>query len=116
MPRIVFARGAHYALPALAGTAYDVISLDWTMDPRAARAATDHRVALQGNMDPCVLYAEPATIRQEVRRMLTAFGPRGHIANLGHGMHPDHDPDHARAFIDAVHELSEALIAEGTAA
>jgi uroporphyrinogen decarboxylase len=56
---------------------------------------------LQGNLDPCVLYAEPSTIRAEVRKMLDAFGPVGHIANLGHGMHPTHDPEHARAFIES---------------
>lgn len=106
VPRIAFAKGAHYALPALSKSAYDVISLDWTMDPRAARDAVGGRMALQGNLDPCALYAPPTTIRREVERMLTAFGPRGHIANLGHGMHPDHDPEHARAFIDAVHDVS----------
>lgn len=111
VPRIVFAKGAHYALPALVDSSYDVISLDWSMSPRAAVRATSGKKALQGNLDPCALYAPPDAIRREVRRMLTAFGPRGHIANLGHGMHPDHDPEHARAFIEAVHEVSETLVA-----
>ncbi len=106
VPRIVFAKGAPYALGALAETRYDVISLDWTMDPHAVREAVGDRAALQGNLDPCALYAPPEAIRRHVRDMLDAFGPRGHIANLGHGMHPDHDPEHARAFIDAVHEVS----------
>ena len=64
------------------------------------------RAALQGNLDPCVLYASPETIRAEVKAMLHAFGPGGHIANLGHGMHPDHDPVHAGVFIEAVQEYS----------
>ncbi len=102
VPRIVFARGAHYALDALAAAGYDVVSLDWTMDPRRARQRVGQGVALQGNLDPCVLYADPPTIRAEVRRMLAAFGPTGHVANLGHGLHPTHDPEHVRAFIDAV--------------
>ena len=109
VPLIVFAKGAHYALDDLAATDYDVIGLDWTMDPQAARQAVGDRAALQGNLDPSALYAPPETIREEVRRMLTSFGPRGHIANLGHGMHPDHDPEHARAFVEAVQEISAEL-------
>lgn len=107
--RIVFARGAHYALDALADAEYDVIGLDWTMSPALARTVVRGRAALQGNLDPAVLYAEPEVIQREVRRMLTEFGPTGHIANLGHGMHPDHDPEHARVFIDAVHDISDEL-------
>ena len=108
VPCIVFARGAHHALKGLAATEYDVIGLDWTMDPVEARKETGDKV-LQGNLDPAVLFARPGTIRTEVRRMLEAFGPRRHIANLGHGMHPNHDPAHARIFVDAVHEFSETL-------
>ena len=108
VPAIVFAKGAPYALGALAKTDYDVISLDWTMDPWAARRVIgEGDTALQGNLDPCALYASPEEIRRCVADMLGRFGRRGHIANLGHGMLPDHDPAHAGAFIDAVHELSE---------
>ncbi len=108
VPLVVFAKGAHYALDELVETDYDVISLDWTMDPEEAREIVGDRVVLQGNLDPCALYAEPAAIRREVQHMLARFGPQRHIANLGHGMHPDHDPDHARAFIEAVQEYSAA--------
>ena len=106
VPAIVFAKGAPYALDALAATDYDAISLDWTMDPRAARDTVGDRVALQGNLDPCALYAAPGEIRRQVDAMLERFGPHAHVANLGHGMLPDHDPAHAAAFVDAVHELS----------
>ena len=106
VPATVFARGAHHGLEALAETAYDVIGLDWTIDPVEARRRVAGRAALQGNLDPCVLYASPETIRAEVRAMIQAFGPGGHIANLGHGMHPDHDPAHAGVFIEAVQEYS----------
>lgn len=109
VPKIVFARGAHYAVEALAAAGYEVLGLDWTMDPAAVRRAVGGRVTLQGNLDPCALYADPEALRCEVRRMLTAFGPHRHIANLGHGMHPDHDPDHAAVFVDAVHTISEEL-------
>lgn len=108
-PRIIFARGAHHALDALADTEFDMIGLDWTIRPPEARRIVGTRAALQGNLDPCVLYAGPSVIREEVRRMLTEFGPIGHVANLGHGMNPDHDPEHARVFIEAVHELSGEL-------
>ena len=109
VPLIVFARGSHYALPELRDAGYDVIGLDWTIDPAVARAALGEEVTLQGNLDPSVLYADPGTIRLRVKRMLERFGPGPLIANLGHGMHPDHDPEHARAFVDAVHAESEAL-------
>ncbi len=108
VPTIVFARSAHYAPALLAVTEFDVISLDWSLDPREVRSAVGEKV-LQGNLDPAVLFAEPDVIRREVRRMLTQFGSDRHIANLGHGMHPDHDPDRARVFVDAVHDISEEL-------
>lgn len=108
-PRIIFARGAHHALDSLADADFDVIGLDWTIRPSEARRIVGGRAALQGNLDPAVLYAEPSVIREEVRRMLQEFGPTGHVANLGHGMNPDHDPERARAFMDAVHEMSEEL-------
>jgi uroporphyrinogen decarboxylase len=63
-------------------------------------------VALQGNLDPCWLYGSPGQIRERTRRMLEAFGGRGHVANLGHGILPDVPVDHARAFVDAVREWS----------
>lgn len=107
VPIIIFPRGAHYAPELFADTRYDVISLDWTMDPADVRRRIGDRLVLQGNMDPAVLFAEPQTIRSEVGRMLERFGRVGHIANLGHGMHPQHDPEHAGIFVDAVHQISE---------
>ena len=88
---VIFARGAHYALEWLSKeTEYDVMSLDWTLDPAEARKRTEGTgIVLQGNADPCLLYAEKETIRGRVEEMLKGFGPRqGYIANLGHGMHP----------------------------
>ncbi len=109
VPRIVFAKGAHYALPALVEAGFDVVGLDWTIDPGAARTMVNGGAALQGNMDPSVLYAKPDVIRAETRSMLEGFGPHAHIANLGHGMNPDHDPERALVFIEAVQELSAKL-------
>ena len=91
----------------IAGCGADCVGLDWTIDIANARQRIGERVALQGNMDPAVLYAPPARIREEVTRILTAYGKgSGHVFNLGHGIHQHVDPDHAKAFIDAVHELS----------
>ena len=73
-----------------------------------ARRRIGDRVALQGNMDPAVLYASPAAIRAEVARILDDFGDHpGHIFNLGHGITPEVDPEHAKVFIEAVVELGE---------
>jgi uroporphyrinogen decarboxylase len=115
VPLVVFARGAHYALDALADTAYDVIGLDWTIMPEAARAIVGERAAVQGNLDPAALFAAPEDIRAHVRRMLEGFaaggaGLTGYIANLGHGMMPSHDPEHAGAFVRAVQEVSQEMV------
>ena len=82
-----------------------MIGVDWQTDAAEARRRLPGRpVALQGNLDPCWLYAPPAMIRERTREMLAAFGGRGHIANLGHGILPDVPVEHARAFVDAVKE------------
>jgi uroporphyrinogen decarboxylase len=105
-PVIVFAPGAGWAIEEIAGTTgADVIGIDWQTEAADARRRLSGRpVALQGNLDPSWLYAPPAEIRLRTHRMLEAFGGRGHVANLGHGIHPDVPPDHARAFIESVHE------------
>jgi len=106
VPVIAFAPGAGWALEEIArATGADVLGIDWQTEAAAAnRRAAPFPVALQGNLDPCWLYAAPAEIRRRTRDMLAAFGGRGHIANLGHGMLPDVPPAHARAFVDAVKE------------
>jgi uroporphyrinogen decarboxylase len=103
-PVIAFAPGAGWALEELAdATRADVIGVDWQTDAADARRRLAGRaVALQGNLDPSWLYAAPPEIAARTRTMLDAFGGRGHIANLGHGIHPDVPVAHARAFVDAV--------------
>jgi uroporphyrinogen decarboxylase len=105
-PVIAFAPGAGWALDEIAdATGADVIGVDWQTDAGEARRRLSGRaVALQGNLDPSWLYAQPQTIRQRTREMLAAFGPTGHIANLGHGILPDVPVEHARAFVQAVQE------------
>ncbi len=105
-PVIAFAPGAGWALEEIARvTGADVLGVDWQTEAGAAnRRAAPFPVALQGNLDPCWLYASPPVIRERTGAMLRAFGGRGHIANLGHGILPDVPVEHARAFVDAVKE------------
>ncbi|KAM9789930.1 uroporphyrinogen decarboxylase [Neosynchiropus ocellatus] len=109
VPLIVFAKDAHYALEDLSQSYYEVIGLDWTIDPRSARERTGGKVSLQGNMDPCALYAPKERISDIVKKMLEDFGTRGHIANLGHGLYPDMDPENVGAFVEAVHQHSKLM-------
>ena len=107
VPVVLFTKGGGQWLEAMADTGCDALGIDWTTDLSDARARVGDRVALQGNMDPSVLYASPERIRQEVATILESFGQgEGHVFNLGHGIHQHVDPDHAGAFVDAVHELS----------
>lgn len=109
VPMIIFAKDAHYALSELSQSGYEVVGLDWTVDPVNARKQVGQGVTVQGNLDPCALYASPDQISDSVRVMLEAFGTQRYIANLGHGMYPDMNPDHLRAFVDAVHKHSEDI-------
>ncbi|WP_461136003.1 uroporphyrinogen decarboxylase [Spirosoma lituiforme] len=104
VPVTVFAKGAFFARHEIGQLSCDVVGLDWNMDPKESRALIPDRV-LQGNLDPCVLYADFAQIRAEVKQMFSDFGHQHYIANLGHGIYPDTDPDKARCFVDAVKEM-----------
>ena len=107
VPVILFTKGGGQWLELLANTGATALGLDWTTDIGQARARVGKQVALQGNMDPTILYAKPERIRAEVAAILASFGKgSGHIFNLGHGITPEVDPVHAGAFIHAVHELS----------
>jgi uroporphyrinogen decarboxylase len=109
VPVILFTKGGGQWLADLAASGADALGVDWTTDLGTARAAVGGRVALQGNLDPAVLYAPPAAIREQVGRVLASYGAgSGHVFNLGHGIHPDVPPEHAGAMVDAVHELSPA--------
>jgi uroporphyrinogen decarboxylase len=107
VPVVLFTKGGGHWAERLARSGCDAIGLDWTVDLGEIRARTNDSVALQGNLDPCVLYASAQRIREEVGRVLESFGHgSGHVFNLGHGITPDVDPEHARAMVEAVHELS----------
>ncbi len=107
VPVILFTKGGGQWAEAIAATGCDGIGLDWTVDLGDIRRRTDDRIALQGNLDPSTLYASPERIREEVARVLASYGHgSGHVFNLGHGITPDVDPEHAGAMVEAVHELS----------
>jgi len=107
VPIVLYMNGGGHVLDDLADSGADVLGIDWKVDLKDAFDRVGHKVALQGNMDPCMLYASPERIAQEVKAMVAAVGDRpGHIFNLGHGILPDMDPDHAKAFVDAVKTYS----------
>jgi len=109
VPVILFTKNGGQWLGDMAKTGCDALGVDWTTDLADARRMVEDRVALQGNMDPCTLYASPERIREEVARVLASYGHgSGHVFNLGHGITPDVDPERPAAMISAVHELSRA--------
>jgi uroporphyrinogen decarboxylase len=112
VPQIVFTKGGGPWLEQIAGSGADVVGVDWTMNLGDARRRVGDRVAIQGNLDPSVLFAAPEQIRAEVQRTLQSFGagaPRpgdGHIFNLGHGISQHTPPDSVAVLVEAVHRLS----------
>ena len=109
-PIVLFGRGAGQWLRELAATGCNALGIDWTVDIGRARREVGDQVALQGNLDPCVLYASPGAIRDRARRLLQAYGPgSGHVFNLGHGLQPRMDPDRVAALVDAVHEFGPSF-------
>jgi uroporphyrinogen decarboxylase len=107
VPVILFTKGGGFWLEKMADTGCDALGIDWTLSLEDARRRVGNRVALQGNLDPSTLYASPARIRAEVGLVLESFGQgSGHVFNLGHGIHPEIDPEHAGVMVEAVHELS----------
>lgn len=107
VPVIFFTKGGGQWLESMAEAGFDCLGVDWTIELKDARARVGAQVALQGNLDPAALYGSPEVIRAEVARTLASFGSgAGHVFNLGHGIHPQVDPAHMRALVEAVHELS----------
>lgn len=109
VPVTLFTKNGGIWLEKIAATGCDAVGLDWTIDIADAKARVGDKVALQGNMDPSMLYAPVERIEQEVATILAGFGAggTGHVFNLGHGIHLDVDPEHAKYFIEAVHRLSK---------
>ncbi|GAB3820367.1 hypothetical protein GCM10028895_20340 [Pontibacter rugosus] len=109
VPVTVFAKGAFFALEDFSKLNCETIGLDWNMEINAARQQVGPNKTLQGNMDPCLLYSSFDTIQHETIKMLKEFGPQRHIANLGHGVYPDTDPEKVKCFIQTVKEYGGAV-------
>ncbi|MEI7842355.1 MAG: uroporphyrinogen decarboxylase [Gallionellaceae bacterium] len=108
IPSIVFTKGGGLWIESIAAIGSDAVGLDWTMDIGIARQKVGDKVALQGNIDPTVLFATPDVIRAEVEKVLSSFGyGSGHVFNLGHGISQFTNPDNAAALVAAVHEFSK---------
>jgi len=101
VPVTVFAKGAFFARKEMSNLKCEVIGLDWNMDISESRRMIPHKT-LQGNLDPCVLYGSFKDIEKYTKKMIKNFGGQKYIANLGHGVYPDTDPDKVKCFIDTV--------------
>ncbi|MES3025011.1 MAG: uroporphyrinogen decarboxylase [Pseudomonadota bacterium] len=110
IPAVVFTKGGGLWLDQIADIGADAVGLDWTVDLARARALVGHKVALQGNLDPAILFASPEQIRAEVERTLDAYGVpgagSGHVFNLGHGISQFTPPESVTAMVEAVHSHS----------
>jgi len=107
VPVVLFTKNGGQWLSEMADTGCDGLGVDWTTDLADARARTQDRVALQGNLDPSVLYGSPESIRAEVQTVLDSYGEGpGHVFNLGHGIHQHVNPEHLGVMVEAVRELS----------
>jgi uroporphyrinogen decarboxylase len=107
VPRILFTKGGGLWLEAMADSGADALGIDWQTDLGEARRRVGSKVALQGNMDPMVLFAETGAIQAEAKRILTRFGAGpGHVFNLGHGVSQFTPPEHVQALVEAVHQAS----------
>jgi len=107
VPKTIFAKGAWFALEDFGTLSFETVGLDWTIDPAWAKQQLGTQKILQGNLDPCQLYATPETVYQAAQQMVTSFG-RGHIANLGHGVYPDTPLENVRAFVSGIKASSYA--------
>ncbi|KRB94294.1 uroporphyrinogen decarboxylase [Noviherbaspirillum sp. Root189] len=112
IPAIVFTKGGGLWLEEIAGIGADAVGLDWTVNLGKARARVGHQVALQGNLDPNVLFAGTDQIRTQVKNLLDSYGKptagHGHVFNLGHGISQFTPPESVSVLVDAVHEFSRA--------
>ena len=105
VPVTVFAKGAYFALKEMNNLSCNTIGLDWNMDINESRILLKSKT-LQGNLDPSILYGDQKYIKMETKKMLKQFKGHPHIANLGHGVYPDTNPDHVKIFIEAVKAFS----------
>ena len=115
VPMIIFAKDAHYALEELCSSSFDVVGLDWSITRRQIRTIRDKypSITLQGNLDPCALYASSHDLERMIKQMLDIFGTKHYIANLGHGIYPDAIIDNVKHFVDTVHQVTADMVTGG---
>lgn len=104
VPMTIFAKDGHFALESFSNSDYDVIGVDWCTPPELAREKVGNKV-LQGNLDPCALYAPEEKLAKIVLEMVNRFSTDKYIVNLGHGIYPDMSPDSVKTFIKTVHSV-----------
>jgi len=102
VPTTIFAKGAYQALPLFKEMECNTVGLDWNMNISSAKELMNNSKTLQGNLDPCLLYADRSTITTETEKMMAQFKGHRHIANLGHGVYPDTNPDHVKHYIETI--------------
>lgn len=108
IPVILFTKGGGLWIDDIVKTGCDAIGVDWTVDIGDVRRRVGDKVSIQGNLDTAVLYSNPEVIKKEVEKILESYGyGSGHIFNLGHGIHPEINPEHVAVLVDAVHESSQ---------
>lgn len=104
VPVTVFAKGAYFARNDLAGLNCNTLGIDWNMDMQESRKIIGQNKTLQGNLDPCALYGNFEQVKSESLKMLRKFEGWRHIANLGHGVYPDTNPENVKCFINTIKE------------
>ncbi|CAH0562712.1 unnamed protein product [Brassicogethes aeneus] len=104
VPMVLFAKGAHFCFPEIVNLGYNVVGADWTMDPDVVNSIVENKnVTIQGNLDPCALYAPKEELTKKIKNMLNKFAGKRYIVNLGHGIYPDAPIESVQTFIDVVH-------------
>ncbi|OAF70919.1 hypothetical protein A3Q56_01348 [Intoshia linei] len=107
VPMILFAKGAHYAANMLCETQYNVLSLDYTINPAVIRMKTTNKFSLQGNLEPAALFDDIVSMKKYANHQLDSFGTLGYIANLGHGILTETPIENVKAYIDSIHSISK---------
>ncbi|MGB0403298.1 MAG: uroporphyrinogen decarboxylase [Salibacteraceae bacterium] len=102
VPITLFSKGAWYAYEELASLNCNTIGVDWNTNPTLARELVGSNKTLQGNLDPCMLYCSDEELVNATKKMLTSFGAQSYIANLGHGVYPDTDPNKVKLFVETI--------------
>lgn len=107
IPVTLFSKGANHSLAHLSNSGANAVGLDWTINIAEAKEIVLDSVALQGNLDPAVLYSSVDSVKTHAQKILDDYVHKsGHVFNLGHGIHPTIDPEKVKALVNFVHDYS----------